>query len=579
MPRIPDPEIQPAQPRDRIQARLPDGRVFSAPPGRTLADILRAAHVDAVGAVINQRLTELTQSVSADIDLVPIPPESPDGQRIYRRSAVVLLTTAAAELYPDAELWIEHAAAHGRGYFCEARGRAPFTADELARIEARMRAIVAEDAPFERRQVPREEAVSLMRARGQNDTARLIAGRTRETVTLYALHGRLAFSHGYLTPSAGYIHTFSLHASDGGFILSLPSHRHTGPLNLPTPTAGQRSATLQYAQLFEVFEEANDWLEKLGLRSLGALNDAIVAGRLPEIALVAEALHESRIALIATALAHQAERLRVVLIAGPSSSGKTTFSKRLAIQLLANGLRPFPIGLDDYFLDREATPLGPDGKPDFESLAAVDVATFNDHLRALLAGDAVQVPHFNFVSGRREAGHEVRLGPNDVIVIEGIHGLNPALVPGLDPERVYRVYVSALASINLDCHNRIATTDLRLLRRIARDAATRGYTAQATLQRWPSVTEGERRNIFPYQENCDAMFNSCLPYELAVLRLIVEPLLLQVRPGSAEYTESNRLLSLLGWVRGVTAEAVPGNSILREFVGGSSLSDFRLWRV
>jgi uridine kinase len=572
-----DPQIQPAQPRDRILARLPDGRIFSAPPGRTLAAILKAAGVDAVGALINQRIVELTQTLSADADVIPIPPESADGQRIYRRSAIVLLTTAAAELYPEIGLWIEHAAAHGRGYFCEARGREPFTPAELAAIEARMRAIVAEDAPFERRQVPREEAAAIMRARGQTDTARLIAGRTRETVTLYALRGRLAFSHGYLVPSTGYVTAFSLHLADGGFILSLPSHRHTGMLVAPVE-AGQPSPALQYPLLFEVFEEANDWLEKLNLRSLGALNEAISAGRLPEIALVAEALHESRIALIATALANHSDRFRVVLIAGPSSSGKTTFSKRLAVQLLANGLRPFPLGIDDYFVDRDATPLGADGKPDFESLGAVDVALFNAHLRALLAGEAVQVPHYNFVKGQREPGHDVRLGPNDVIVIEGIHGLNPGLVPGLDPDHVYRIYVSALAGLNLDCHNRIATTDIRLLRRIARDAATRGYTAQATLQRWPAVTEGERRNIFPYQDNCDAIFNSCLPYELAVLRLIVEPLLLQVRPGSAEYTESNRLLSLLGWVRGVTAEAVPGNSILREFVGGSSLSDFRLWR-
>ncbi|MBL8095334.1 MAG: nucleoside kinase [Anaerolineales bacterium] len=572
-----DAPIQPAQPRDRILARLPDGRIFSAPPGSTLAAILKAAGVDAVGAVVNQRIVELTQVLNADTDVAPILPESTDGQRIYRRAAVVLLTTAAAELHPEAQLWIEHAAAHGRGYFCEARGRAPFTPAELAAIDSRMRAIVAEDAPFERRQVPREEAVSLMRARGQHDTARLIAGRTRETVTLYALRGRLAFSHGYLVPSAGYLRTFSLHAADGGFILSLPSHRHTGMLVAPV-AAGQPSPAYQYPLLFEVFEEANNWLEKLGLRSLGALNEAIGGGRLPEIALVAEALHESRIALIATALANHADRFRVVLIAGPSSSGKTTFSKRLAVQLLANGLRPFPLGIDDYFLDRDATPTGPDGKPDFESLGAVDVALFNDHLQALLAGEAVWVPHYNFVTGKRETGHEVRLGANDVIVIEGIHGLNPALVPGLDPARVYRIYVSALAGLNLDCHNRIATTDIRLLRRIARDAATRGYSAQATLQRWPSVTEGERRNIFPYQENCDAIFNSCLPYELAVLRLIVEPLLLQVRPGTPEYVESNRLLSLLGWVRGVTTEAVPGNSILREFVGGSSLADFRLWR-
>jgi uridine kinase len=267
----------------------------------------------------------------------------------------------------------------------------------------------------------------------------------------------------------------------------------------------------------------------------------------------------------------------VVLIAGPSASGKTTSSKRLAVQLLAAGKRPFPIGLDDYFFNRDSTPLGPDGKPDFEALTAVDLDLFNSQLRQLLDGKRVQLPHYDFIKGVREDGPEVQLLAEDVIVIEGIHGLNPALVANLPREAVYRVYVSALAGLNLDRHNRIQTTDLRLLRRIVRDAATRGYDARATLARWPSVTAGERRNIFPFQTNCDAIFNTCLAYELAVLRPLAEPLLLQVRPDTPEYVESNRLLSLLGWIRPASADPVPGNSILREFIGGSSLSKFSLW--
>ena len=568
------PLIRPGSPREFVQARLPDGRIFEAPPGTALGEVLRQAarpgEPPALAAVMRSKLVELFKPLTADADVRPVTLADRDGMRIYRRSLVFLLTVAVAELFPGADVAVEHAAASG-GYYCEALGRPGFTAEELARIEAHMRGIVRADEPFTRVELPVREAIQIFRERGQEDTARLMAHRPEDRVALYRLRGRLDYVHGYVVPSTGCLTQFALHAVPTGFILHLP--RQERPDHLPPVSP--------YPRLFEVFEEAGHWLERLGLRSAGALNDDILANRLPEIALVSEALHEARIAAIAAEIVARRDRLRVVLIAGPSASGKTTFSKRLAVQLLANGLRPFPLSIDDYFLDRDQTPRDASGQPDFESLTAVDVALFNEQLLALMAGQTVSLPHYNFRTGRREAGPQLTLGPDHLGIVEGIHGLNPGLVPGLPPQRVYRIYVSALTQLNLDRHNRVGTTDTRLLRRIVRDAATRGYTATDTLRRWPSVTRGERLHIFPYQEHGDAIFNSALAHELAALRPLAEPLLLQVRPETPEYLEANRLLSFLKWFRPATAEVVPSNSILQEFINpnGGLLNNLDLSRL
>ncbi len=558
-------------PRKWVQARFPDGRIYEAVPGTSLAEIMLVAERDAstpaVSAIVNGRLSELTNVLEFDSDVRPITLSDADGVRIYRRSLSFLVLVAISELFPSAEIFIEHSATTAGGYFCGVRGRDPFTPEELRMIETRMREITAEDAPIVPSLVPPIEAIEMFRARGEEDKAKLLVHRKRDAVRLYTLHGRKDYFMGFMVPSTGCLKHFALHSFPPGFMLQFPHQSRPTEISVLSP----------YPKLFKVFEEAGRWLDRLGIRNAGALNDAIAEGRLPEISLVAEAFHEARIAEIAGDIASLRNRAKVVLIAGPSSSGKTTFSKRLAVQLLANGLRPFPISLDDYFVERDHTPRDEQGQLNYETIDALDLPLFNQQLLALMEGQEVQLPRYDFTTGQRGRGPTITLNRDDIVIVEGIHGLNPALVPGLPSDRIYRVYVSALTQLNLDRHNRLNTTDSRLIRRIVRDAATRGYNATSTLSRWDSVVAGEKQNIFPFQEYSDAIFNSALVHELAILRPHAEPLLLQVRPESPQYLEANRLLALLQWFLPAPPDSVPDNSILREFVGNSVLETFRLW--
>jgi uridine kinase len=561
-------------PRETVHARLCDGRIYEAPVGTPLGDILKVAFSDgdprrapAVAAIVDRRLRELRTPLVGDADVTPVLVTDPDGARIYRRSLAFLLVTAAAEVFPEADVMIEHSAPTVGGYFCSVRGRAPFSQEDLRTLETRMRAIVAADEPIAKSVVPVTDATQLFYDRGELDKARLLAHRRRDTLVLYELRGRRDYFQGYMVPSTGALRGFALEWFTAGFLLCFPHQARPLEVTHVEP----------YPKLFEVFEEAGEWLDKLGIRNAGSLNDAIQEGRLQEISLVAEALHEARIAKIASEIAAAGDRIRVVLVAGPSSSGKTTFSKRLAVQLLANGRHPFPVALDDYFVDRELTPRDEHGEEDFEALRALDVHLFNEHLLSMMSGRTTTLPRYSFVLGRREPGQTVTLTPEHVIIVEGIHGLNPALVPELPQQAVYRVYVSALTQLNLDRHNRVSTADSRLVRRIVRDASSRGYSAVQTIRRWPSVQRGEKQHIFPYQEHSDAIFNSSLVHELAVLRSAAEPLLLQVASDDPEYVEANRLLSFLQWFRPASADPVPDNSILREFIGNSILESFRLW--
>ena len=561
------PHIVLSAPRETAQVWFDDGRVFEGPIGTPLEAFIRTAgsdpRVPTVAALINDELRELAYRVEGDVEVIPITMSDSDGFRIYRRSLVFLLVTAADELFPEASLYVDHSLTFG-GYFCQVQGRRPFDPDELAQIEARMHEIVAADEPIRKERVPLAEAISLFRARGDDDKVRLLGKRSKDYLTLYQLRGLRDYFHGYMLPSTGYLTVFSLRSYSPGFILQFP--RSDPPMQL--------QPFQDYPKLVSVFREYGQWMELMGVRDVGALNDVIGGERAREVVLVAEALHEQRLAGIAHEIASRPGETQLVLVAGPSSSGKTTFSKRLSIQLLANGLRPFPLELDNYFVDRRETPRDENGNYDFEALDALDVAFFNQQLMQLLAGEQVTLPRYDFRLGRRETGQRARLHPDQIIIVEGIHGLNPDLLPEVPRDVIYRVYVSALTQLNIDKHNRVPTTDTRLIRRIVRDAAYRGYSAQQTIERWPSVRRGEKRWIFPFQEHADSMFNSALVYELAVLKPFAEPLLLQVKPGTRAYVEAKRLLAFLEWFQPLETDLVPDNSILLEFVGGSILSDF-----
>ena len=333
-----------------------------------------------------------------------------------------------------------------------------------------------------------------------------------------------------------------------------------------------------YTKLLKIFEQYSSWLQSLDIESAGALNDSISNGSIREVILVSEALHEQKIAQIASKIASKVPKTKIVLIAGPSSSGKTTFSKRLAIQLLTHGISPFALEMDNYFVDRDKTPKDTNGEFNFEAFEAINTQLLDANLKALLSGDKVRLPKYNFKTGKSGFGEEIQLNENQVIIIEGIHGLNPTLIADLNRKNTFRIYVSCLTQLNLDYYNRISTTDTRMLRRIVRDANSRGFGAQRTIELWESVRRGEREYIFPYQENADEIFNSALVYELSALKPLVEPLLRQIAFGSEGYLEAKRLLAFLEWFLPINNDLIPDNSILREFIGNSILSDFHIWK-
>ncbi len=557
-------------PRPTVEIHLSDGRVITGPRNARVESFLALLNgtdsPPVVGAVINGELRELTYPISMDSRVHPVTMGHEDGMRIYRRSLTFLLEMAFEKLFPGADLSIDHSVAAG-GYFCQVKNHPELSGSDLDRLEARMREIVASNQPLVRDQVPIEEAIEIFQQRGYEDKVRLLAHRQKDYLMVYRLGDYCDYHHGYMVPSTGYLQWFGLAPTEGGFTLRFPRRRQpTGLMPLP-----------DYPKMLATFRQYGDWLEHLGIVSVGALNDAIMAGRIREVILVSEALHEQRIADVAAQIASRAEQTRVVMIAGPSSSGKTTFSKRLTVQLLTQGLSPFALEMDNYFVDRERSPRDEKGDFDFESLEALNLQRLNGDLQRLIKGAPVRLPRYNFKTGLSEEGEDVQLTPGQIIILEGIHGLNPKLLPDIAPDQAFRIYVSALTQLNLDRHNRVSTTDTRLVRRIVRDARDRGYAAQVTINRWASVGRGEKRWIFPFQENADVMFNSALVYELAALKPAAEPLLRQVTFGTPEHVEAKRLLALLEWFRPVDGDLVPDDSLLREFLNGSILRNFKLW--
>ncbi len=514
---------------------------------------------DIVLVTVDGKLQELHKKVNRDCTLNFETTACDSGHKTYKRSMSLLLVKAIYDVAEHEN--VDKVRIHysvSKGYYCTIEGNVVLDQQFLDQVEARMHQMVEADLPINKKSVNTDDAIATFARYGMHDKEKLFAYRRVSKVNIYSINEFEDYYYGYMVPSTGYLKYFKLYLYDDGFVLQMPEQKE--PEIVP-PFEPQN-------KLFHVLKESTSWGDMQGIETVGALNDRITKGDVRETVLVQEALQEKKIAEIAATIAARPE-LKFILIAGPSSSGKTTFSHRLSVQLRACGLVPHPIAVDNYFVEREENPVDENGDFDFECLEAVDVELFNRQLGDLLAGKEVVLPRFNFVTGHKEYGPDVKkLGKNDVLVIEGIHCLNPKLTQSLPDENKFKIYISALTQLNIDEHNRIPTTDGRLLRRIVRDARTRGASVARTINMWPSVRKGEEKNIFPYQEEADVMFNSALIYELAVLKPYVEALLFGVDRKAPEYVEAKRLLKFLDYFVGIGSENVPTNSLLREFIGG-----------
>ena len=509
----------------------------------------------------NHHLCELFKPVKEHAQITFVSTADKVGIETYRRSMILMMMKAFRDVLKqqDATGRIRVLFSLSKGLYCELNSKQVKLSEELLKqVEARMQELVAADLPIEKHTYNAHDLVRRFSAQGRKDKVQLFKYRRASNANAYLLEEFEDYYYGFMVPSTGYLKYFALYLYEDGFVLQMPARRE--PCVVPEFCPQNK--------LFHVLKQSDDWGVMLNVDTVGGLNDAIAAGEISDLMLVQEALQEKRIAEIAETIKQQDKKF--VLIAGPSSSGKTSFSHRLSIQLRALGMHPHPIAMDNYFVDRKYTPRDAEGNFDFECLEALDVKQFNEDMYRLLQGEEVAMPTFNFLIGEREyKGDTLQLHDNDVLVIEGIHGLNPAVSKQLPDDSKFRIYISALTQLNVDEHNRIATTDGRLIRRIVRDARTRGHNAQKTIAMWDSVRRGEEHNIFPYQEEADAMFNSALIYELSVIKPYVEPLLFAIPKNCPEYQEAKRLLKFLDYFLAMGSESIPNNSILREFVGGS----------
>jgi uridine kinase len=548
--------------KDQVRVIIDSGIETYADKGTTLLKLSRdyqQLHSEPIiAAKVDNDIRELSYAISRDCKIRFIDLTEEDGMRIYRRSLYFILIKAAYDLFPDRRVIISHAVS--KGLFCELRGDKQLEPGEVERLEQRMKEIVRQAIPFEKREIPLDEAKELFKSTGRMDRYHSVKYRKKDMVTIYDCGGLDDYFYGYMAPDTGYIEVFGLKYHAGGLIVRFPDKSSPGTL----------PEYVEQEKLFNIYLEFKKWGRILEVENVGALNDLVMEGKSPEIIRTSEALHEKKLAGIADIISGSNHKKRVILISGPSSSGKTTFAQRLSIQLRVNGIKPVTISLDDYFVNREDTPRDESGEYDFESLDAIDIGLFNKQLNELLQGKEVELPIYNFTTGTREpVGKKMRIGENDVILIEGIHGLNDKLTPEIPAEQKFKIYVSALTSMNIDDHNRIPTTDNRIIRRIVRDHQFRGSNALDTIKRWPSVRRGEEKYIFPFQESADVMFNSALVYELGVLKTYAEPLLYEIDRGAEEYSEARRLIEFLSYFLPVDCKDVPVNSIIREFIGGS----------
>ena len=536
------------------------------PIGSSLLDIYYGLNLNfpypVVSAKVNNRSEGLTYRVYNNKDVEFLDVRDSSGMRTYVRSLCFVLFKAINELFPDGKLFVEHPIS--KGYFCNLRLGRPVTLEDITAIKKRMHEIVDQDIPYLRTECHTTEAVRIFSEHGMKVKVTLLETSGSLYTYYYSLGDPVDYYYGNLLPSTGFIKVFDLVKYYDGLLLRIPSKED--------PT--RLEEVVKQEKMLDVFKEYLNWSYIMGVNNAGDFNQACEAGHATDLINVAEALQEKKIAQIADTIfmrGENEERVKLVLISGPSSSGKTTFSKRLSIQLMTNGLRPYPISLDNYFVDRSETPRDENGDYDYESLYALDLELFNEHLQALLRGEEVEIPRYNFTLGKKEyKGDKLKISEHTILILEGIHALNPELTPQISNDQKFKIYVSALTTISLDDHNWIPTTDNRLLRRIIRDFNYRGYSAQETISRWPSVRAGEDKWIFPYQENADVMFNSALLFEFAVLRAHAEPILTGVARNCPEYCEAYRLQKFIKYFIPVQDKEIPPTSLLREFLGGSS---------
>ena len=542
------------------------GRTIEVAMGTTLLEVERQLRLDGphpfLAAYVNNRIKELNYRIYKPVTVRFIDITSFEGIRVYQRTISFILQKAVRELFPDRTLYIRHSLG-ASGFYCEISGFGPIPAEHLDAIKARMRGIIDRTLPIQGVKMLTDTARKIYEGFGMADKIALLDSRPRLYSKIYTIDSLPGYFYGALTPSTGYTPQFDLHPYYNGFFIALPLR--TDPTRL--------HQSVHQEKMFDVFHQYQSWVEIMGVPTVGQLNSKVLAGDASELIKIAEAFHENKLAQVAgcVAEANRERGVRLVLISGPSSSGKTTFAKRLGVQLRVLGLNPVLISLDDYFVDREKTPRDEKGEYDYEALEAIDLEQFNDHLKRLERGESVDIPRYDFISGTRQwHDNPLQLDERSVLIVEGIHGLNPALTPGVPESRKFKIYVSCFTSVALDNVSRIATSDNRLLRRLTRDYRTRGNDALSTLARWESVRRGEEKHIFPYQENADVMFNSSLFYEISVLRRFAEPILREVPDTVPEYGEAKRMLKFLDNFIPISPEEIPPTSLLREFIGGSS---------
>lgn len=550
---------------NNIVVTLHDGRKAECPIDTPVSMLLTGKTDEQgrhyIGAVVNNQLVSLVFKLEVDSEVRFLTFADPLGWRVYRATSSFLLAKVVKELFPDAHFSIEHSL--GTGFYCyfEQNGVVGISDEQLAAIEQRFKQLVAQDVPIERHKVNYSDAVKVFEEQNQPDKSSLLRFRNPPKVVIYTCGAFSDLSHGPLAASTGIITHLGILKHKPGFVIQFPDR------SIPPRIPSLR----EEPQLFSIFQEHKKWGRILNVNTVGRLNEIIANKEIADFIRISEALHEKKIANIADHVAQHKDRIRWLLIAGPSSSGKTTFAKRLAVQLRVNGLQPMTISVDNYFVDRTRTPKDADGQNDYEHIEAIDLPLFNDHLVRLDAGEKVELPVFNFQLGKQEyKGNFLQLQPNQLVILEGIHCLNPRLTEQLAKERKFRIYISALTQLNLDSTNRISTTDNRLVRRLVRDNQFRGHSASVTMGMWGSVRRGEKKWIFPFQHEADIAFNSALDYELAVLKPLVEPLLAEVKPDSPQYVEARRMQEFLSSFLALPYDLVPPNSILREFVGKSS---------